>query len=107
MKKLRILLTICTLALLLLAARPLICWRIGLDLQWHRARCYSTEFDALAPGEQPAPYTPAPTATLEPAPTWTWEPLPYQSPTPTLTATAEPYPALPTETEMAYPWSVP
>lgn len=78
--KLRILLTFCTLAFLLTASRPLICWRIGPDLQWKRARCWSTEFHALAPNEEPAPYTPEPTATPEP---WTPEPTDVPTATPT------------------------
>lgn len=88
--------------LLLTASRPLVCWRIGADLQWHRARCWSTEFHALAPNEQPAPVEP--TATPEP---YTPEPtdVPTATPTEWWTATPthyEPYP-YPTFEQTPYP----
>jgi hypothetical protein len=102
MHKLRILLTFCTLALLLTAASPLVCWKIGWDLRVHRARCWSTEFDGkqvaeptIAPTATPLAY---PTETPVPEPTatetWEWHPTAtfvYPYPMPTL-LTLEPYP---------------
>ena len=90
-------------ALAVSASRPLLCWKIDRNLQWKRAPCYSDEFNALMPWEQPAPvqptatpepWTPQPTDIPEPTatPTWTWKPTatvePYPAPT------YEPYPAL-------------
>ena len=102
MNKLRILLMFCTLILLLCAARPLICWTIGWDLQFHRVPCRSLEFDT-----RPQPVEPMLTATqtpyIEPTATLDW-PLPYATPKPSPTATLEPYPSLPTETLQPYPW---
>jgi hypothetical protein len=106
MKKLLLL----VLLLFLCSARPLICWKIDRNtLEWKRAYCYSTEFNALAPNEQPAPveptatpepYTPEPTdvptatPTATPTETWEWKPTatwhsPYPLPT---MPTPEPYP---------------
>lgn len=68
---------------LLLAA--LNCYKIGWDLRWHKAQCWSNEFliEDGAPIETPEPtyiYPTVPAATLYP--TWTWQP----------TDTSEPYP---------------
>jgi hypothetical protein len=87
--------------LFLCAARPLLCWKIGLDLQWHRARCWSNEFTVApvqptdAPTVTAVPYytetpEPEPSATPEPLPTATWS---YPYPLPTM-PTLNPYPMI-------------
>jgi len=87
------------LALLLTAARPLICWKIDRNtLEWKRAWCSSTEFDT-----RPQPVEPVPTATpepyIEPTATLDW-PLPYA--TPTFTPIPEPYPVDPYPMEWSW-----
>jgi len=93
-------------ALLLCAARPLICWTIGWDLQFHRVPCRSSEFDVN-------PLPPEPTATptyVEPTVTLDWFPLPYVTPTVTpylpITPTMD-WPPLPYVTQTALPYPVP
>jgi hypothetical protein len=94
----RLLLSLALLALLVTASSPLLCYKIGWDLRWHRARCWSTEFEVgpvqptEAPTATPMAYTdtpePEPSATPEPLPTATWS---YPYPLPTM-PTLNPYP---------------
>ena len=86
------------LLILLCASKPLICYVIGWDLQFHRVPCRSSEFDTRPQPVEPEP-TFAPTATQEPTATLDW-PLPYA--TPTFTPTPEPYP-VPTFEVTPYP----
>ena len=94
-------------ALLLCAARPLICWSIGWDLQFHRVPCWSSEFDTDPIYLPPEP-TATPTAYIAPTATIDWPldtptsptrtPWPYYEPTQVPLETAMPYPIEP------YPW---
>jgi len=88
---------------LLTAARPLVCWKIGFDMQWHRAKCWSTEFE-VSPAE---PIWENPTE-IPAEPTWIPELIETQTeistpmvnpyPVPELTRTAEPYPVMESQT---------
>jgi len=78
----------------LCASSPLICWTIGWDLQWHRTKCWSTEFETEPIIYAEPTITPVPTVYIEPTATLDWFPQPYVTSTPT----GIPYPFEP------YPW---
>ena len=108
-RNLRIILIFCILALLICASRPLICWTIGWDLQWHRCKSvWSTEFDIRPINE--IILTATPTVFIEPTATLDWFPLPYVTPTVTPYLPTTPtmdWPPLPYVTQTVLPYPVP
>lgn len=83
---------------LITSARPLVCTRVGWDLQVHRAWCWSSEFDDPQPPDQTATPT---DYVLPPMPTHYHTPVPTEDLEPTLDLTLQPYPPL--ETPNPYP----
>lgn len=88
-RKISIIFGVLILSAMIGASTPLICWKIGWDLQWHRAICWSTEFTTkgeLQPTENPTDAVIEPEPTIEPTATATLEPYPAM--------TVEPYPVI-------------
>ena len=96
MKKLIIILVV--VVAVLCAARPLICWKIGLDMKWHKAYCWSNEFSVDKSVLEKPTNTPT---------EWIWTPPPTYTPeeesTPTPTDEVVPYPVVTQTQKPPYP----